>query len=238
MIFEIKDSFLIHPVDPCGEGNWRSVFYLDMTDPNTNCPEGWRETDYSKRTCGRATDKYSSCDSVAVPVSGGKYSQVCGRIKAYQWGWSHGFIGHWMNRNGSAYFSGVAVNHGMPRQHIWTFVAGVAEKSSKFSRYMCPCDTTRHIPIPSFVGDDYFCESGIKSISNGRWDIYFALHVDNPLWDGKGCHSSTCCSRRNPPYFIKTLNVPTTDDIELRMCHHSMKIYEDTAVELVEIYVK
>ena len=68
-----------------GTGGWRRAVYLDMTNPNTNCPSGWNMTGYSKRsTCGRATDGYNTCDSVFFPVDGGPYSQVCGRIIAYQ----------------------------------------------------------------------------------------------------------------------------------------------------------
>ena len=75
------------PVHTCGgTGGWRRVVYLDMTDPSTTCPSGWQLTGYSKRTCGRASDGLRTCDSVTFPVSGGEYSRVCGRIKAYQWG--------------------------------------------------------------------------------------------------------------------------------------------------------
>ena len=38
-----------------GTWGWRRAVYLNMTDPNTNCPSGWHLTGYSKRTCGRAT---------------------------------------------------------------------------------------------------------------------------------------------------------------------------------------
>ena len=69
-----------------GTWGWRHAVYLDMTDPNTNCPSGWNITGYSKRTCGRANSSRLSCDSVFFPVSGEPYSQVCGRIRAYQWG--------------------------------------------------------------------------------------------------------------------------------------------------------
>ena len=54
-----------------GTGGLRRAVYLDMRDPNTNYPSGWNMTGYSKRTCGRATDGYLTCDSVFFPVSGG-----------------------------------------------------------------------------------------------------------------------------------------------------------------------
>ena len=141
-----------------------------------------------------------------------------------------------------AYFAGVAVMHGSPRQHIWTFVAGAAENyPGGVNYYVCPCDGIRNdlLTIPPFVGEDYFCESGY--ISPGHWigNEIEQFHSNDPLWDGRDCHpSSTCCSRRNPPYFTKTLNTSTTDDIELRMCNYFHLQYENVAVELVELYVK
>ena len=57
---------------------------LRICDNNTDCPSGWRETGYSKRKCGRASYGQRTCDSVTFPVSGGRYSQVCGGIKVYQ----------------------------------------------------------------------------------------------------------------------------------------------------------
>ena len=67
----------------CGNtGGWRRVAFLDMTDPNNNCPPGWQlGTRGSKRTC----DHYDgNCSSVFFPVSGKAYNKVCGRVTAYQ----------------------------------------------------------------------------------------------------------------------------------------------------------
>ena len=101
-------------------------------------------------------------DSVTFPVSGGEYSQVCGRIKAYQWGLTDGFWGYNLGFNtiDELYFDGVAVMHGYPRQHIWTFAAGFLENLTSGSYHFCPCDTTFNISIPPFGGEDYFCEAG------------------------------------------------------------------------------
>ena len=218
-----------------GTGGWRRAVYLDMTDPNTDCPSGWRETGYSKRTCGRVSSRLGTCDSVIFPVSGGEYSQVCGRIKAYQWGLPFGFNYRYSTID-ETYFSGVAVMHGSPRQHIWTFVAGRWENNTSF---MCPCDTKRDLSIPPYVGQDYFCESGYVYPGYEDRESSFALHSNDTLWDGRDCHSSsTCCSHHNPPYFTKTLNIPTTDDLELRMCNTDNGAFENLAIELIELYVK
>ena len=210
-----------------------------MTDPNTNCPSGWNMTGYSKRTCGRANSSRLSCDSVFFPVSGGPYSQVCGRIRAYQYGVPEAFSAY--NYQGqttidSAYVSGVAVMYGSPRQHIWTFANGAWENDMTHRTYNCPCDTSGIISIPSFVGEDYFCESGYVHYSGIPWNSF---HSNDTLWDGRDCHStSTCCSLHNPPYFTKPLNQTTTDDLELRMCLYSSAPSDNIAVELVELYVK
>ena len=73
----------------------------------------------------------------------------------------------------------------------------------------CPCDASISIRIPPFVGEDYFCESGVSSGSTS------GFHPNDPLWDGEGCTSSSrCCSFNNPPYFVKQLPRSTSDDIE------------------------
>ena len=137
-----------HDVDCCGSASrgWRRVVYLNMTDPSTNCPSGWNMTNYNIRTWGRASDG-SNCDSVFFPVSGGEYSQVCGKMKAYQWGWTPGFYGYYLGYStvNDSYFSGVAVLHGSPQQHIWSFVAGSVENYTSHYQGLCPCDTSYNL---------------------------------------------------------------------------------------------
>ena len=224
-----------------GTCGWSHAVYLDMTDPNTNCPSGWNMTGYSKRTCGRANSSRLSCDSVFFPVSGGPYSQVCGRIRAYQYGAPEAFFAYkhrGQTTIDSVYVSGVAIMYGSPRQHIWTFTNGAWENDTTHRDYNCPCDTTGVISIPPFVGEDYFCESGYVYPGYQNITDWTRLHSNDILWDGRDCHStSTCCSLHNPPYFTKTLSQTTTDDLELRVCLFSSG-YDNIAVELVEFYVK
>ena len=236
----IKDCIESPPVYSCGgTGGWRRVVYLDMTDPHTTCPSGWNMTGYSKRTCGRNNTGLYTCSSATFPVSGGEYNRICGRIKAYQWGATSAFLtydnGHVTSSDG-ANACGVSVTHGTPRNHIWTFVSGISEGNPTYHG-VCPCDATSTIRIPPFVGNDYFCESGI----NGPyyWNRHITFHPDDTLWDGQDClHSSTCCSQHNPPYFTKQLPTPTTDDIEARICLNGPLRSENVAVELVELYVQ
>ena len=223
-----------------GTGGWRRAIYLDITDPNTECPSGWSIiTSDSKRMCGKASTIQYTCDSVFFPVSGGPYSQVCGRIRAYQSRITYAFHGynyHKYDTIDSIYFDGVAVMYGSPRQHIWTFAAGREENNTRSTNHICPCDTTADIPIPPFVGEDYFCESGYVYPGYRNSALENRLHSNDTLWDGEDCHSSSsCCSLHNPPYFTKSLTQSTTDDLELRMCSvHG----GSTAIELLEVYVK
>ena len=194
----------------CGGEGWRRVAYLDMTDPNTACPSGWRLTGYPKRTCGKVSTGLLTCDSVLFPVSAGAYTAVCGRIRAYQYGSTDAFESY-DDRQATtideAYVSGVSLTHGSPRQHIWTFAAGITEVYHT-RKDACPCDATVTISIPPFVGEDYFCESGVNSQGG-----LCGFHPYDPLWDGQNCTStSTCCSFNNPPYFTKQFPSPTTDD--------------------------
>ena len=221
------------PTYACGgEGGWRRVVYLNMTDPNTNCPSGWNHTEYSNRIyCGRSSSG-QSCDSVFFPVYGGDYTRVCGAIRAYQFDYTEAFED--FNRGSvttidDVYVDGVSLTHGTPRQHIWTFAAGLVEYQDIDDA--CPCDVNIDIAIPTFVGNDYFCESGVNS---GLPD---GFQPDDPLWDGQGCTStSACCSLNNPPYFTKQLSRPTTDDIEARICQQDED--GDTPIELIELYVQ
>ena len=232
-------TFIRGPYTCGGTGGWRRVVYLDMTDPHTTCPSGWNMTGYSKRTCGRNSTGGRTCSSATFPVSGGEYNRICGRIKAYQWGATLAFLSYhyrYVTTIDGAYACGVSVTHGTPRNHIWTFVAGASEGNPTLTS-VCPCDATSAIRIPPFVGNDYFCESGV----NEAWIEYrhITFHPNDTLWDGEDClPSSTCCTQHNPPYFTKQLPTPTTDDIEARIClYHSLQL-ENLAVELVELYVQ
>jgi len=48
-------------------------------------------------------------------------------------------------------------------QHIWTFAAGLQEQTSNWPYETCPYESGSPggRRIPSFVGQNYFCESGL-----------------------------------------------------------------------------
>ena len=68
--------------------------------------------------------------------------------------------------------------------------------------------------------------------SNGVW------YSQYPLWDGEGCPvGNTCCDRQDLPWFHRTLNAASTDDIEVRWCRDEDAGNEDVGVVLLELYV-
>ena len=109
------------------------------------------------------------------------YSHVCGRIRGYQFGATSAFY-HFTQGIDSYYVEGVSLTHGGAgnRQHIWTFAAGLSEVTTTYQNDGCPCDTASSGVVPTFVGSDYFCESGIHS----EWRHDFLLFPDDVLWDG------------------------------------------------------
>ena len=222
-------------------GGWMRMANIDMTDPTQTCPSGFdliSRTTPPLRTCSRP-ESGSTCVSTTFPVYGIEYSRVCGRVIGYQVGFTDAFHSH--NIRGedidSYYLSGISITHGSPRQHIWSFVGAAGEGHGAESE-ICPCTrsgTAGDASSPSFVGQDYFCDTG-SSGSSGTNGFFFA---DDPLWDGQGCGgSSTCCEFNNPPWFCKQLPQPTTSDIELRICEHVLSPQVDSPFEIVEMYIK
>ena len=238
LIRETVNSLIVNGTTCNGTPGWRRVAFINMTDTSYSCPTGLNLTSYSKRTCGRSHLGSIGCSSTTFDVGSLPYSRVCGRIKGYQFGEPHAFWKYLQGIDGQ-YVDGVSLTHGRSgsREHIWTFAAGLAESDS-FSGYIkfrCPCDTSNNDRVPLFVGNDYFCESGL----NSAWSNQHIFYPDDPLWDGQNCaENSTCCEFNNPPWFTKTLNAFTTDDIELRLCNTDPKQYEDVPLELIELYVQ
>ena len=223
----------------CGgvTGGWMRVAELDMTNSSQQCPSGLQERiDSGIRTCGRITG-LPGCSSVTYTVPS-NYSQVCGKIIGYQVGSPDTFGDTGRGTNPSIdtfYVDGVSLTHGNPRQHIWTFAAGLDEVATG-PQSNCPCT---HTPTasqatlpPAFVGNDYFCDTG----TSGHFS--FAFQPDDPLWDGAGCGPlNTCCSFNNPPWFYRQLPQHTTDDIEMRLCFDQGGVDEGMVVEMVDIYI-
>ena len=226
-----------------GSTGWRRVAYLDMLDSSQQCPSVWQEITTPHRVCGR-TSTTGSCEGLLYSTGSAQYNQVCGRIIGYQIGLPDSFYRSTSSSNlpfsiDTFYVDGISVTHGSPRQHIWTFSNGLDEGIRTSSTCFCVDGSSDAFYIPSYVGQNYFCETGLTLWNNTGGNGVFWPDGD-PLWDGQGCgsDSSDCCTFNSPPFFNTQLPSPTTDDIEVRICGDQGIGVEDSPIQLMELYVK
>ena len=224
----------------CPGTGWNRIVFLDMSNPTTQCPRTWRETNVTSavRACGGVRLGDRVCDSNLFPNTDRiTYTQVCGRMVGYQLSAPDAFRSYHrrdVTTIEGPYLDGVSLTHGPAgsRQHIWSFAVGESETSSTDAS--CPCNAGSPVSSPPFVGNDYFCESGV-SVENCT-QVYFA---NDPLWDGMNCDpTNTCCEFNRPPYFIKVLPSPTNNDLEVRLCSYDTGCVSDIAVSFIDLYVR
>ena len=175
---------------------WRIIAYFDTTLGHP-CPSGLRtftNTTTKQTACGTTTEG-PVCISMNFST-GGNYTNVCGRVRGYQYGGSTTAFYHYrfygQRTINSVYVDGVSITQGSPRQHLWTYAAGLSEIFNS-DVFACPCARSGYNSswIPDFVGNNYYCESGFVGTAVAR------VTWDDPLWDGMECFISgnTCCDR-------------------------------------------
>ena len=224
-----------------GRKGFMRIVNINMSNPNTDCPNGLSlRRDGDLRTCQRGQHN-AGCSATQFSTSGVQYSRVCGRIRGYQWASPNAFFASYRIQRkitmiDEPYVDGVVLTYKEDnvRKHIWTFAAAADEIDRATTSYGCPCTniySKNPKTIPSFINEDYFCETGTRNPFK-----FNTFYTDDPLWDGKGCGEvSTCCDKGE--WFCK--DVPkTSSDIELRLCGNEPRYNEDTPLELIELYVQ
>ena len=224
-----------------GEGGWTRVGYVNMAQPGATCPDGLIQKRYiniNYPLCSRPPQIYSSlgCISTTFNTLGLNYSNVCGKVRGYQYGSPDSFRQLPSYGIDGAYVEGVSITHGKnPRKNIWTYAAAFHEDTVIDNG--CPCSIGYRggiDPTSTFIGSHYYCESGLDPGINSWGDVLF---VADPLWDGKQCDDAeaTCCPANSKmPWFYHSLGTHTSDGIELRLCGDSD---EDTPLDIIELYV-
>ena len=224
-----------------GKGGWTRVAYLNMTESNATCPLGLTQHNYyniNHGVCGRPNSSTSAgCSSTIFSTLGINYYKVCGQLRGYQYGSPNAFQPLNVGVD-NHYVDGVSITYGQnPRTHIWTYACGLRE--DKLDNSNCPCNTgytNSNKVFSSFVGNHYYCESGLDP---GKiWTS--VLYANDPLWDGENCDSSEapCCSNSKLPWFYRLLDDITQDDIELRVCSDDGPLEEGTPLDIIELYVR
>ena len=92
------------------------VAQLNMEDRRQDCPDSLRLVTNSnphQRACARKTTR--GCTKLPFSAHGVQYTEVCGRVRGYQYRTTDGLqsFGH-----NSIYTDGVTITHGTPEQHI------------------------------------------------------------------------------------------------------------------------
>ena len=232
-----------------GKGGWMRVGYLNMSEPNATCPPGLTLRQYNNidhGVCG--VSNYSTFVSTSFSSGGNNYSEVCGQLRGYQYQSPDAFRPLVGDKDGpniescNSYVDGVTITYGSnPRKHIWTYACGLNEGFINFFNgiltLLCPCNNVSNVTtVPSFVGSDHYCESGLPA--GQHWQP--VLYSSDSLWDGKQCNGSEgpCCTNPKMPWFVKILNETTSEDIELRMCASQGYSDEDVPLDIIELYVR
>ena len=222
-----------------GEGGWTRVAYLNMTEPNATCPAGLILQEYDNTDhplCGR--DDKVGCNSAIFSSTGLMYSKVCGQVRGYHYNNPDAFTSIGVGID-SYYVDGVSITYGTnPRKHIWTYAAGRSEQRTHATA--CPCNTGYNggsrDPSSTFIGSHYYCESG-----NHESHRAYLLYANDPLWDGQQCNGreGPCCPANSTmPWFYRSLDTHTNDDIELRVCASSPHDNEEVPLDIIELYIK
>ena len=191
--------------------NWITVVNFDLTNGD-DCPQQWSKIVLNGRSmCGAPTGD-AGCATAIFSMNGQKYNQTAGMVRGYQKGTTDGFRAS--NDDGfginEAYVDGVTIMIGYPRKHVWTYAAGYSSNVNHPSSN-CPCSVTPGPDPPSFVGENYYCQSGSEGAADHS--KYYML----PLWVGEGC-TDNCCANVGMPYFYRQFPAPQHEDIEVGIC--------------------
>ena len=223
-------------------GGWMRVADVDMREERSQCPDGLESNRVEdKQLCQRPREDAPGCASAFFPVQGIQYSAVCGKVIGYHYYRPNGFGPSLRNPSiDGTYIDGVSITHGTPRNHIWSFAAAPAEEPTTAHGYTaCPClfyDHSFEGTIPSFVANNYYCDTGSRSLPETRY------YLEDPLWDGQGCENKNHCCERGGPWFCRELSASTTDDIELRICGNDVEVdnihNDDVLLENIELYIQ
>ena len=226
-------------------GGWRRIANINIS-AGDDCPGEWRKaTNSSVSFCRVASDDSFTCSSANFSTNGTSYRRVCGRARGYQKGYTLGFYGsHNSTRlaiGGNRtidqdYVSGLSITYSnSPRQHIWTYASGFSEIDSSGSHIRnCPCSIYPGFIPSSFVGSNYYCESGSVNHPSSGNNYYF----NDTLWDGAGCTGGTCCDDTTQPWFYRQLNQTTQDDIEARICTSGPFSLRSTLIDQLELFIQ
>ena len=162
-----------------GSGVWTRVAFLNMSDPNQDCPGDWvLNKSLPIRTCGMELNN-GSCSSAIFRTFELTYNRVYGRILGYQQGATLAFkglvSGHTID---NAYVDGVSITHGSEgsRQHVWSFASALGDANQLFPSTTDTIDPTDSPdPVGSTSGDNHFDTTTDPGVSGASGDNHYDI---------------------------------------------------------------
>ena len=222
----------------CGghKGGWMRIANFN-TGGGDDCPTGWAKITSPVAACIPASSS-AGCYPVKFSTHSVPYGKLCGMALGYQSSSTDGFAAfHFSNRSiNGPYVDGISITYGTPRKHIWTYAMGNTDRANHLPQFPsnCPCSPFPGRLPPSFVHDNYYCESG-TDISRSDAKVC----TKDLLWDGKDCSiDNSCCSEPSLPWFYRQIPLTATDDIETRICRDEASSNEDVLVRELQLYVQ
>lgn len=218
---------------PSPVNGWERLVYSNLSDTSESCPGTQFNLVESvgARYCVKNFDGYG-CSSLWISPTQ-PVRRVFGRVFGIQVG--SGDIRTDLGIE-DPYLDGVSLTYGEAgsRRHIWSFMAYTSEF---FNQCPCSIDSPNSQSLQSFVGDNYYCESGANTMN-----VPGTMEFPNDLlWDGQLCRETEvpCCAGNvPPPWFYRELNSPTSERIELRICTDQDMNDESVGVQLIDIYIQ
>ena len=128
----------------------------------------------------------------------------------------------------------VSITYGSPRKHIRTYAIGFSDSYQRYSHSNCPCSQFPGDLPPSFVHDNYYCESG-----NVQDSVVSGVFTSDSIWDGEGCSSdNSCCSEPNLPWFYRQFPQTASENIETQICRDQVSTEENILIWRIQLYVQ
>jgi len=237
----------------CGgyKGGWMRIAELDTTKGDS-CPGDWINDAVHSSLC-TGKNKQAGCYSATFTTSNTSYSKICGQVRGYQKGSPDAFYPHAFAHNSTTgnipsyiyspsvysktvngvYVDGISITLGKYRKHVWTYAAGLSDDHD-YRHENCPCASISVSVSPTFVGNNYYCESG----NTGSFDIK-TLYKDDALWDGKQClPGNSCCNVVGQPWFYRQLPTSEYEDLEVRICKDQHYDDEAIMIEKLQLFIQ
>ena len=225
LILYLKPSYYIIAAGP---SKFRHISSFDTDIPGMSCPSPLQlRAIGSNRLCEKKTG--NSCASVTISAGGQSYTKVRGKVTAYAYRSLDAF--RRLHGAGSGiddpYVDGISITYGSPRKHVWTYAGGSTNLD-----FSCPDIANNHdiAKQPAFVGKNYLCVVAGYLVQQDS-DRFFNAPLFTTLGDCVGdCPDDLA--------FCVTLDEPTSDDLELRLCTDQSKTDEDIFLKSYDFYIQ